>query len=79
MYDDTASYEIRLERRLGPALAARFPEFALTEEDGITVLYGELRDQAALHGVLARIRDLGLTLVACIRVERSVQSAACNT
>jgi hypothetical protein len=73
MYDDAAIYEIRVERRLGPALAARFPECSLADDDGATVLRSALLDQAALHGVLARIRDLGLTLVACVRVEHAAQ------
>ncbi|MBK9712315.1 MAG: hypothetical protein IPO81_13485 [Kouleothrix sp.] len=61
-------YEIRVERQIGSALAALFPEFTLTYRDGETLLRGTLPDQAALHGVLARIRDLGLTLVALARV-----------
>lgn len=62
-------YEIRVERHLGPALAAHFPEFSLHyDEDGATLLCGALPDQSALHGVLARIRDLGLTLISVTRV-----------
>lgn len=61
-------YEIRVERQIGSALAALFPEFTLTYRDGETLLRGTLPDQAALHGVLARVRDLGLTLVALTRV-----------
>ena len=50
-------------------LAALFPEFTLTTAGGHTLLSGSLPDQAALHGVLGRIRDLGLTLIA---VETSI-------
>lgn len=57
------TYRIRLERHLGPAAAAHFPEFELRHDaDGTTVLTGAVTDQAALHGVLARVRDLGLAL-----------------
>lgn len=63
-------YEIRVERHLGAGVAAHFPEFTLAQqEDGSTLLSGALPDQAALHGVLARIRDLGLTLIAIKRAE----------
>ena len=58
------TFEVRVERRLGPASAALFPEFAVRHEsDGSTVLTGVLPDQAALHGALARVRDLGLELI----------------
>lgn len=61
-------YEIRVGQHLGPAIAALFPEFTLTEEEGDTVMRGTLPDQAALHGVLTRIRDLGLMLLALAQV-----------
>lgn len=64
-----ARYAIQVERHLGPAVAAYFPEFALTlNPDGTTTLCGALPDQAALFGLLGRIRDLGLTLVAVNRL-----------
>ena len=40
-----------------------------SEADGTTVLHGHVLDQAALHGVLARLRDLGLTLISVARVD----------
>jgi hypothetical protein len=53
-------YEIRVKGAVGRALAGEFqPLEACTQ----TVLRGSLPDQAALHGVLDRIRDLGLELV----------------
>lgn len=60
-------YEIRVERELGPDLAALFPEFTLIDDNGTTIMRGSLPDQAALHGVLTRLRDLGLTLIAIVR------------
>jgi len=58
------AYELRVERHLGSGTAALFPEFELHHEpDGSTVLTGTLADQAALHGALARVRDLGLVLI----------------
>ena len=61
-------YEIRVERHLGTAVAAFFPAFTIIHDaDGATTLRGLLPDQSALHGVLALIRDLGLTLIAVNR------------
>lgn len=66
------TYEIRLERHLGPTVAALFPEFDLRHEPGGTsVLVGALPDQAALHGALARVRDLGLVLCEVRAVDAS--------
>ena len=61
-------YEIRLDGRLDPRWATRFDGMTLTYDDGTTVLEGLVADQAALHGVLQRLRDLGLPLVSLTRV-----------
>lgn len=59
-----AVYEIRIQGHLSPARAAQFSGLAVTLlEDGSTLLRGPLPDQAALYGLLARVRDLGLPLL----------------
>lgn len=66
--DGPAHYELCVERQLGPAIVVHFPEFTITlRDDGCTVLSAELPDQAALHGALTRIRDLGLNLISVTR------------
>jgi hypothetical protein len=56
-------YEIRLRGRLDPRWAAWFDGMTLTTaNDGTTVLTGPVTDQAALHGLLQKVRDLGLPL-----------------
>jgi len=55
-----ARYEIQVEGHLP---SGWFEEFAAEYLDGRTVLTGTLADQSALHGVLARFRDLNLTLL----------------
>jgi hypothetical protein len=67
---DPSRYEIRLGGRLDPRWAAWFDGMTLTTaDDGVTVLRGPMADQAALHGVLHKIRDLGLPLVAVVRLD----------
>jgi hypothetical protein len=57
-------YEIRLKGRLDTRWAAWFDGLALTTaEDGTTALRGPVIDQAALHGVLQKVRDTGLPLL----------------
>jgi len=57
-------YTLRVAARLDARWAARFDGFTLTDHgDGTTTLTGGVADQAQLHGLLARIRDLGLVLV----------------
>lgn len=61
-------YEIRIEGRLGPRLAAWFGGLTVTAgTDGTTTLYGPITDQAELHGVLQRFRDLGIPLISVTR------------
>jgi hypothetical protein len=56
-------YEIRVRGRVTPALLARFEGMESDVEPVETVLHGPLQDQAALHGMIALIRALGLELV----------------
>ncbi len=63
------TYEIRVRGHLDPRWATRLGVPDLTiDEDGTTVLAGIAADQAALHGLLQRIRDLGMTLVSVTRI-----------
>jgi len=62
-------YEIRVEGHLDTRWAAWFDGLDLTHEtDGTTVLRGPVVDQAALHGLLQKVRDLGVPLVSVIHV-----------
>jgi hypothetical protein len=57
-------YAIRVRGRLEPRWAAWFDDLTLTAEDGgVTCLHGPVADQAALHGLLQKIRDTGLPLL----------------
>jgi hypothetical protein len=68
--DDPGWYEIRLQGRLDPRWSAWFDGMQLrSDTDGTTVLAGAVADQAALHGVLARLRDLGIPLLSVTRVD----------
>lgn len=68
MDHDSAWYEIRLQGRLDPRWATWFEGMTLTDHtDGTTVIHGLVADQAALHGLLQRLRDLGLPLLSVDR------------
>jgi hypothetical protein len=57
-------YEIRVTGHLGSRWAAWFDGLDLTtEDDGTTVIRGPVVDQAALHGLLQKLRDIGIPLV----------------
>jgi hypothetical protein len=56
-------YEIRVRGRVSPAMLARFEGMRSEVEPVETVLHGPLKDQTALHGMIALIRSLGLELV----------------
>ncbi|MHB8135015.1 MAG: hypothetical protein ACYDH1_12430 [Anaerolineaceae bacterium] len=59
-----AIYRIRIQGQLDSQWSDWFDEMTITlEEDGNTLLTGQVIDQAALHGLLKKIRDLGLTLI----------------
>jgi hypothetical protein len=63
-------YQIRIQGHLGRQWIAWFGGLAITLEDnGSTVLTGPVVDQAALHSLLRRVRDLGIPLLSVNRVE----------
>ncbi len=63
-------YQIRVKGRLGPRWAGWFAGLTITPEaNGDTLLTGPVVDQAALHGLLRRVRDLGLPLLSVMRLE----------
>jgi hypothetical protein len=63
-------YEIRLKGHLDDKWAEWFEGLTITREDnGETRLRGLVVDQAALHGLLRKVRDLGLPLVAVMHIE----------
>ena len=74
--DQPGIYRIKIQGRLSQTLANRFDEMAISVETiaikanmtnmvdiPITTLTGQIADQSALHGLVARIRDLGLPLI----------------
>jgi hypothetical protein len=63
-------YEIRIDGHLGGQWSDWFDGLTITlEDDGQTLLTGPVVDQAALHGLLRKVRDLGLPLLSITRVE----------
>jgi hypothetical protein len=64
-------YEIKIKEHLDDRWADWFEDMSFTHEsDGTTTLCGPVTDQAALHGVLNGIRDLGLSLISVYRIGR---------
>jgi hypothetical protein len=61
---DIRSYEIRTQGRISESWSAWFEGMTLVHEaDGTTLIRCPSLDQAALHGLLAKVRDLGLPLI----------------
>jgi hypothetical protein len=68
--DQQPTFEIRIKGHLGSQWSEWFEGLNITlEDDGNTLLSGPVIDQAALHGVLKKIRDLGMPLVSVIQVQ----------
>jgi len=76
---DPGRHEIRLKGHLAARWAAWFDGMTLTtNSDGTTVLEGPVVDQAALHGLLSKLRDIGLPLVSLTRVDPDPQTPPAN-
>jgi hypothetical protein len=68
--NQTVVYEIRIKGHLGRQWTDWFGDLTITlEEDGVTLLTGPVVDQAALYGLLRKVRDLGMPLLAVKSVE----------
>ena len=66
-------YELRISGQLGNSTQTWFEDMNVSVDESIfpvqTIIQGPMRDQAALYGLISRIRDLGLTLLSVNRVE----------
>ena len=71
-FDTPSIYAIRIKGRLDCQWSDWFGDFTMTDlENDETVLIGTVADQAALHGLLAKLRDLGLPLLSVQRVNNA--------
>jgi hypothetical protein len=68
-FDKPGPYRIRVKGCLGPEWSDWFDGFTFDRSESETILSGLVADQAALHGVLSKLRDLGLPLLLVERVE----------
>ena len=69
-HHEPGRYEIRLKGHLDARWADQFEHMSFTHaSDGTTILAGPVVDQAALYGLLRKVRDLGLPLVSVILME----------
>ncbi len=64
-----ANYQIKVKGKLGSQWSDWFERMTITSEGSTTTLTGKIPDQPALHGLLIRIRDLGLPLISVERFE----------
>ena len=70
MKDETMNYQIRIEGHLGTQWTNWFEGMSITlEENGETLISGPVNDQAALYGLLKKVRDLGMPLISVNRTD----------
>ena len=63
-------YEIRIKGRLSDSLTGAFEDFTSSVKPAETIMRGEIRDQAELHGLLDQIQSLGLELIEVRKLEK---------
>lgn len=64
-----ASYQVKVSGKIGDQWTSFFEDLDCKYENGTTTISGTVVDQSALHGVLNRIRDIGLQLISVNRIE----------
>jgi hypothetical protein len=68
-HDAVLLYEIRVAGRLAPRWSAWFDGLTVADHaDGTTVISGPVVDQAALHGLLQKLRDVGVPLISLTQI-----------
>ena len=79
-HHDPGRYEIRLGGHLDSRWAAWFDGMTLTNQsDGTTNIHGPVIDQAALHGLLKKLRDVGLRLISVTQVQAEPPAVPLST
>ncbi len=68
------NYKIKIKGKIDESWSEWLPGFNLNYQKNITVLSGYVQDQAALHGILDRIRDMNLTLISVEKLENNINS-----
>ena len=75
--DVATSYELRIGGHLDQHWASWFEGFTIThQDDGTTTIRGVVRDQSELHGLLAKVRDLGAPLISVTPCDSRVSGPA---
>ena len=73
---DSGRYEIRIKGHLDRRWSAWFDGMDLTTgSDGTTTIHGPVVDQAALHGLLQKLRDTGLPLISVTQLDASINAS----
>jgi hypothetical protein len=70
-FDQPTAYQIRLKGTLDSSWSEWFDGFTITIQGDETILIGIVRDQSALHGILAKINDLGLPIVSVEKISQA--------
>ena len=73
-FDKPTIYQIKVKGSLDETWSDWFGALTIARQKDETLLIGQVRDQAALHGLLARIRDLGLPLLLVEQINEIVEN-----
>ena len=66
--DQSATYQIKVKGNLDPSWSDWFDGFSIRSQGNETTLFGMVIDQSALHGILAKINELGLVIISVEKI-----------